>query len=363
MCKDKNLNRDKLLGTMKDYCKIKSEKFDVSDFEKMDATKRRVHITIDENRFYIDFWFKDNGTTTISSKGGRPEFLEMKEEIAKFIMESPECVIGGEGDVSSKRIIVENIEYNDFCTVIEIIKDSEYFKEETSATKDSIKENHNMRGSMNEKLSLFYYFSNKKVMVQGRPLLLFYETLACISELVDIEELPKVFKDYYTVGIVKSDIESVFQTYFPSSFDKFSPKEKKVLCQCVYNLGLDGDMFDYTFLVFPVLRALEGQLKKGLSNVGIQYNRINGFDMFRKQEKGKTYVYVLHEDFHEKVKSPCKIDYFGRAYTFFKSKRHELFHWGDENLLGDQTPIIESLSIAKDLIKDTINIIDEYYRL
>lgn len=83
--------------------------------------------------------------------------------------------------------------------------------------------------------------------------------------------------------------------------------------------------------------------------------------MYEKDEIRKKFM--LRSDLHSRVGNVDKVDYFGRAYTFFNANRNRLFHSGDPSLMDDQTAVIENIGIAKDKIKDSIKIIDEYYRL
>lgn len=355
----KNLNRDKLVDTIRDFCKLRFNRNEVSEYKKLGAYRNRVEIIADGISFFIDFHFRANGTTTIDTSSGQESLQVTRDEIAQFILDSPQCVIGGESDVSSKCIIVENIDIEDFNTVVELMKESDYLKGITNIRKDGVMENYNVKGSMNENLSIFYYFSNSKVMLHGRPLLLFYEILSYISELIDLEKLPNVFRDYYKIDIPKNAIEDQFQIYFPRSYNIHTGKFRKVLCQCVYNMNLDGDMFDYTFLVFPALRALEGHLKNILNLYDIEYDR--NFTMFRKDDTGKRFC--LCENYCGKIGNNDKIAYLGRIYTVFNAKRHRLFHWGESTVLGDDTAIIENLDQAKQIIVDTVELIDEFYGL
>lgn len=70
--------------------------------------------------------------------------------------------------------------------------------------------------------------------MQGKPQLLFSTIISYITELVDIEEIPKIFNNTYNVSIDKDEVCSEFQFYMPNSFDKFSSKmEKALLRQCI----------------------------------------------------------------------------------------------------------------------------------
>ena len=106
------------------------------------------------------------------------------------------------------------------------------------------------------KIELWYLINSKSntVVNAGKTATAFSTIISYITELVDIEEIPKIFNNTYNVSIDKDEVCSEFQFYMPNSFDKFSSKMEKALLQAVYNLKLNGKMFDGTFLAHPAMR-------------------------------------------------------------------------------------------------------------
>lgn len=197
------------------------------------------------------------------------------------------------------------------------------------------------------------------VVMQGKPQLLFSTIISYITELVDIEEIPKIFNNTYNVSIDKDEVCSEFQFYMPNSFDKFSSKMEKALLQAVYNLKLNGKMFDGTFLAHPAMRVVEAHLKILLVKYEIipdaKYIKDNGFNMFDKLGA----KYKLKMDQHGTA-TEDKAKYIGNLYTFYHNNRHVLFHWDDPTGPLDTTKLL-SVEDAHDKIKRALAIIDEYY--
>ncbi len=98
--------------------------------------------------------------------------------------------------------------------------------------------------------------------MQGKPKLLFSKIIGYVTELIDVEEIPKIFNSTYNLNIDKDEVRSEFQFYMPNSYDKLSPKMARSLHQAVYNLKIKGDMFEGTYLAQPAVRVIEAQLKK-----------------------------------------------------------------------------------------------------
>ena len=360
MYRNKNLNREKIVQTIKDFCALKCNEYKVSDFSDKGSTRMRIDIFLNNESFYIDFHFCADGTTSIQISGGNTQYAKIKEEIADFILASPDCVIGN-SDENSKHFVVENISIDDFHAIVDILKTSGYCSGIVSDKKTLVSEMYQFKGTYNEPMTIFYYPTKNKVMIQGKPLLLFYETLACLTELIDLDKIPEVYRDNYNIQIDKNDIENQYELYLQNSHSKHSINLKKFLCQSIYNLSIDGDMFDYTFLAFPVLKALEGHLKIALHNCNVECDKNGNFIMFKPDIfSGK---YYLDAQYHPSIGNNTKIKHFEDAYNLFHSQRHGLFHWGNPALPKDQTRVIGNIGTAKILIKETLELIDSYYKI
>jgi len=211
-----------------------------------------------------------------------------------------------------------------------------------------------------DKVVINHYGKNNKLVMQGKPGQIFSIVVGYVTELVDVEEIPQIFNNTYNLTIDKDEVCSEFQFYLPNAYNKLPPKISRTLHQAVYNLKLDGDMFDGTFLAQPVVRVLEAHLKMVLKENDIisdyKYIKDNGFDMFDKIGA----KYKLKPDRYGSAKEE-HIKYIGNIYTFYHNNRHPLSHWDDPT--GMDTTKLLDVHGAHDLIKRTLSIIDEYYEV
>lgn len=211
-----------------------------------------------------------------------------------------------------------------------------------------------------DRVVINHYGKNNKLVMQGKPGQIFSIVVGYVTELVDVEEIPQIFNNTYNLTIDKDEVCSEFQFYLPNSYDKLPPKISRTLHQAVYNLKLNGDMFDGTFLAQPVVRVLEAHLKMVLKENNIisdyRYIKDNGFDMFDKIGA----KYKLKPDRYGSAKEE-DIKYIGNIYTFYHNNRHPLSHWDDPT--GMDTTKLLDVHGAHDLIKRTLSIIDEYYEV
>jgi len=205
-----------------------------------------------------------------------------------------------------------------------------------------------------------HYEKNNKLVMQGKPRKIFSTVVGYVTELVDVEKIPQIFNNTFNLTIDKNEVCSEFQFYMPNAYDKLPQKISRSLHQAVYNLKLDGDMFDGTFLAQPVLRVLEAHLKMILMENHIisdyRYIKDNGFDMFDKVGA----KYKLKPDCYGEAKEE-HIKYIGNVYTFYHYNRNPLSHW--DNPTGIDTTELLDVHKAHDLIKRTLAIIDEYYEV
>ena len=258
----------------------------------------------------------------------------------------------------------EGIQRSDFQTIIDLLK--EEYDQNLSITQQDVAHGISYSLSLSkknrkkERVTVNYY-ETKKLMVQGKPDSLFSCIISFVTELVDIEDIPNIFNQTFRLNIDKQNVQEEFQYYLPNSYDRFDQKMARVLHQAVYNLSISGDMFDGTFLAQPALRVLEGHLKKIILEKRVisdnAYLKRFGFDFFHQNGS----KYELDSD-HMGDCTPEEAKYLGRCYTFYHSNRHTLEHWDDPTAPLDTTKLLDCAA-AHDLIKRTLEVIDDYYTL
>lgn len=286
------------------------------------------------------------------------KYNDMADELAKFALTE------GKGIPKIKKgdywFTAEGIMRKDLLAIIDLIK--EEYGSDLTESQQTIAHGFSYGLSLGkkDKVTINHYDTNK-LMVQGKPQTLFSCITTYVMELVDIEDIPRIFNQTYRLDVNKDNVKDEFQYYLPNSYDKFSDKMQRVLHQAVYNLHLTGDVFDGTFLVQPAMRVLEGHLKKIVieKQIAPNHNHIkrNGFDFF--EPNGSKYQLKA---VCEGTASPSEIAYLGRCYTFYHNNRHVLEHWDNPTAPMDTTKVI-NCNQAHDLIKRTLEVIDDFYSI
>ncbi|CEQ21549.1 Uncharacterised protein [[Clostridium] sordellii] len=348
-----NIKREEIIPSINKFCSIYFNSYLVDkEFIQKGGTRHRLQIKADEKSFYMDFHLNLDGTTTIEDFGGNE--VDIKKELAKFIKEK--CQF--KDNCSNKWFVANDIEKEDFDAIVEILEESEFY--DKTIKKSEIKDGwiFQCRSKYNEKLTINYYYS-KKVVIQGRPLFLFNEAITMISELIDPAEIPKAFNDCYEINIDKDDVITQYEIKMPNSYDKHSLKLKKVLLQAVYNTNIKGNMFEYSCLPFPALRALEGHLKYiYIANSVIIGKNPIGSIFYKNNSR-----FYMKEEYSSQIRTTEELNYIENAYNYYHSQRHTLFHWGDVECAYDidETRVIENYGQAINLINDILKLIDNYF--
>lgn len=255
-------------------------------------------------------------------------------------------------------LIAKGIKSEDLKAIIDIMID-DVKGLVVNSTRQAYAEMYVLTSPDKEKIVIKYYPENhQKIHVQGKPQKLFSLFSTYVTELVDVDQIPVILNEYHKVEIHKDSIEEQFKVYFPKACGNLPDKIERVLHQAIYNLNLDGDMFDPTYLAFPSYRALEGFLKFILDKYKIDCD--NCFNMFKRSGSG---AYRLEAKYEVNIGSGKKIAYFNKCYNYYNNNRHTLFHWDDPAAPIDTTHLIGNVEQAKKHIKDTVELIEEFFHI
>ncbi|KYZ76048.1 hypothetical protein AXX12_06285 [Anaerosporomusa subterranea] len=91
MSREKMLNREIIVSTIKKFCSVNYKEFNVSDLIHKGGHRHRVEIEADGSSFYVDFHFKENGSTSIDISSGH--HVDKKKQIKDAILGDATCLI------------------------------------------------------------------------------------------------------------------------------------------------------------------------------------------------------------------------------------------------------------------------------
>lgn len=251
---------------------------------------------------------------------------------------------------------VQGITIEDITTIFEILA------EEINGL--NIKRSEDANGTIfyvtrgKDRLKVKIFSSTGKTSIQGRPRVIFHSFVSYITQLLEIDEITPILNKCYEVDIKKGQVEDQYMMYLPNVPNSINSKLKNSLLQSIYNLNYTGAMFDFTYLVHPVLRVLEGHLKMILMLYGIPLDkdRISCFVPIDGN-------FELKSEYHSVLPDRNILGYLNESYNFFNNNRHGLFHW--DTAIGDEdtTRIIDNKHDVDILIKEALSIVNKFYVL
>lgn len=333
-----------------------------SERERKDKCKEITYnITYDNKKLFLTTFLKGNGRTSLKVKEGKEQ--EEKEKLAEFIANSSICKMADKSD-SNRSMKFKKIDFINFKGTINLIKEEDLCVNIVKS-KDDDKLIYKLEGKYNDKIVITYYKTNNNLMIQGTPLTLYNLCLSYINELVDLDDVVDNLEDNYNQNVKKLTVEEQYKIYMPNSYNKHTDKLKKSLLKAVYNLNIDCQKYTCTDLVFEPLRALEGHIKLTLNR---DYkvsspNPYGNLSMFKYNHDND--VVTLLEPTRQKVISiKDRVLYYEKAYKHIVMYRHKYFHWDYPDEFGqDETKQIDNVEDARQLIIDTLKLIDEYYTI
>lgn len=388
--KNLKLNREKIIESVKSFFASKNElEAKVADvFEEINSIngQKRCIVTLNQGEFFLDVYFKKDGKTTLMSNGGDDQFLKLKEELCDYIVEN--CK-NNENQASSKVpwFTAENLTNGDVETVISLIEDSEYCKEELPHSEGNGYPAWKFRGVQDESLTITYYNKNDdgngKLLLQGKPELLFLESIEILTKLFDTDEISAKLNEsgFFESQIDDSIIQNDISTLMPNSFNRLPNDQlRKTVKQALIFKNFKSNWVDYTVYTFNAYRALEGHLRWLLQELNIDWaDKVNSngrlmptsFYMFDKISDGLTDVYVLQSAYHQNVitKYPGKdtefLTYIGELYQILSDERNSYFHWKkfSQGISLDETSFIEDEETARAIIVKCLTQIEKYYKI
>ncbi|GAU78296.1 type II toxin-antitoxin system RnlA family toxin [Fusibacter sp. 3D3] len=356
-----HINQDLILSKIEQFLKENTITYEAPSLIPKDSKRHRAHIKYKDIEFYLDFFFNNDQTTTIDVTGGQNQHLKLI--LAYYLISSEICSLEELDPFKNSWFVVHPIEKDTIECIIDILEaniDDNYLlnKEISTGLQGRIWK---LKGKFGEKVVIHYYNATNKVMVQGKPRLLFTMITTGISELLDSNVITNSFNDYFKIDIKKETINHQLAHYLPNLNASITPKLKNSFLQAIYNLNIDGDMFDYTFMTFPAYRGLEGHLRYLFKTHGINADKfiVKEFDYDEKTDfhilKTKYYPSFDH--------STNKIAYINKVYSKYRAVRNNIFHWDSPIGTFDNTVIFNDIDIAKTHIIEVLQLVNEYYTL
>jgi hypothetical protein len=277
--------------------------------------KQNYKIKCDGKDVLLSIWVKAGGITTISSNFGKEK--DLGEKIALFIIEK--CKFS---DMKAINHGIKTIKDDDFQLILDYLHEvietlTINSSEIANGTKYELADT-----NFGDSFTIIK-FNNGTIQLQGRPLKIYNELYAVISEIASSDDIIALNNELYKVNIDKAQVYSELEALIPLTYPKLCDTTKKILMSSIALSKLDIDLDDYSPFAFGALRGLEAFMKLMLVR---KYHPIKDFGAILKSDSGK---FKAQSEFVDFVKSRETIKVMENCYNFYHQNRHGIFHATD----------------------------------
>jgi hypothetical protein len=351
--KDLNLNREQLENYILAFAEERGLTIDSGQLSDPAKGKKRAEFGKAGSDFaMVDLHLNNDGTTTIQWKLGKNQPLG--KELADYLKATIDP-----NEFEQVNLSLKGITAGDIQSIIEQICEASDIDCETLSENEQKLQVAICNKTHQDRLVITHHRNTRTLQIQGKPLSCYRRIVYLLSALLDIAGLEQVIcrKDDGVAEIVRKEMaEDYLKKFFERSYDFLPALVKKLLVSgCCVKLAAP-QLPDYSMLVYPDLRALEGVLKEELIGYNMSVAEAkDGFgDFFEKSQQG----FALKQDFANAVSHLGMVKAFNDAYSFFNKHRHGLFHM-EEYADGSRT--VDTLDKAISLSKEAYRVIDGLY--
>lgn len=335
---------------IKKYCiNNYGENFEIGSLDQHEKNPilYTIKVIVDSKVATLNFFKNGDGTVTIQYKVGKNQ--DISKDIANFIKTN-----GIKDERKNISLSLDDIDEKDFNLLIEYIEELDVKVLENV----SIPYGHRYKFKsieFNDELTLTYYNSKGKILLQGKPLYIYYETISFLSECMGFEAVIKSHSQAYNVNIEADEVVDEMKDQLDDSYDFLGETLRKVLSPSFVLKKLDIKLDDYSSFAYPALRTLEGYLKKILLHNGIEIKK--EFNIFTKDQNTCEYYLDTNKcksNHNKTIDCPITTSSVEEIYNYLSKNRHPLFH---TNYITDSTTIIEDRQHAEIIINETLELI------
>lgn len=345
---------------IKDTIESLWENTSVSEITKV-GNQNRISFTVSGKTAMLAIFQRQDGTTTFNSIGKNTELTNL------LIEELEKRGYPVTSDVKSFSMFVGNewikktIDYLIRLTT----NDNNYgFYKSKINNGNTI---HSFTSAIGDKLTLTEC-SDGKLLVQGKPLYLYNEFLSFVSYSpnVNIDEIVAATKTFVNCGVKDaSSARAKMVSLMPKAYSSGVIDETiwKVFSPSMALIDVDSSMEDYSCVMFPALRALEGYLLLLLSEIGEvidQHHLIGNIFRVDPTDANKFIMNKRAAIANANRTGPQYKTALEEIYTYFNKHRHVSFHMSqiviDTKVISNKQEAIDTVNEVSQLIERTFTV-------
>ncbi|WP_339330529.1 type II toxin-antitoxin system RnlA family toxin [Aeromonas hydrophila] len=304
----------------------------------------------------IELFLNLNGTTTLHYRLGQNP--ELGHELAQCLFETihPD-------EFNQVNMTIKGIEHDQIQPIIDEITSGEppCFHLEIRRD-DDVQANWCITSvEHSDHIVVTHYKTTRKLQIQGKPLSTYRHLIYLLSELLDMAGLENVLnrtEDGKNTEIVRTEVAlDYLKMKLPKSIDLIPEGTKRLLLSSLCVKLSAPQLPDYSMLLYPELRSLEGAIKSVMADKGLDVdsNEVGSFYYCLDTGRGD---FVLRREHEGKVPTVVERSLLSDAYSFFRRHRHGLFHM---NSLIDSSRFVSDLNAVNRLSTKIYSLVDELH--
>lgn len=323
--------------------------------------KEQIQYTIVDEKGQIKLvFFKCNGgLLTIQWKVGTRQ--SESEQLVESIYRRVSDVLAKSPYANGFSI---SLSEDEFHAVIGLLQDEdevktvheEYVKKERQATYYI----YQLMGIKKDRVTIKYFPNTKRMQVQGKPLKLFNDIVALVAENHDnMDDVVESQIEYCRLPITKDEIYEEMDSVLGHRLYVFlGDKNRAIISSSFIHFKIITcvEMTDYSCLVFPAWRALEGFAKrlfteKGLKCIGQEDPADNKLGRFFGKDSDSKLHYMYSEFSQYLDEDTEKV--LTELYRYYYRERHQYAHSSGDDF---QTAIISDKNVAYEKFTEVIKL-------
>lgn len=348
-----NLDRDKLPEWIQEFAESKFSSFEISDIHFIGGTQYRCTINADLKEILVDFYYAQDGKTTIRPVG---QHMDLSTQIASHIRGKQQF----NATDRSGNYSVAPLEKDEVDLLVEyLVTELEGVKKINESYNETQKYTlYQFQSKIADKITLKYYETTRRLQVQGKPMYLYQEVTCFLSAYFPFDEVVKNQSEFFNVEIRPEEIRDEMQELLPSTYNYLDENLKKILSGSLALQKIDIPLEDFSPFVFPALKTLEGFIKKVLHSNGITITKKDNIGgLFGYNETKRTHVYLSKKG--TELKDEVTKSWVETLYNYYHKQRHSLFH---VETFDAFTRVIESKEEADLIIAKVLDLMEHAHK-
>lgn len=215
------------------------------------------------------------------------------------------------------------------------------------------------------KVTATIYEDTDSAYLQGNPSDLLNELFnLAISRMNTDKDALLALNYFHSLDIKEDELDIKYREQMPraSKIEK-DRNVVRTLKNVVYNTMLTGYKPDYTDLISPVTRIMEHYLHEMLGHGGVETECVTSNTVknrFAYFDRGNSGRYFVNNTQLKQELTESQVTLLESVYNWYHKYRHATDHWNKES---EDTTMIPTMTIARDLLLEGEELIEEFYSL